>query len=79
MAKISDLIKYLEDIKKSKGDLEILRDITYLDRDYDLFGFEDLEGLCYIESCKKMENGFYDFEHHYEDPDSEDFNEYLIM
>lgn len=79
MAKISDLIKYLEDIKKSKGDLEILRDITYLDWDYDLVDVEEVMNLCYVESCKKMENGFYDFEHHYEDPDPEDFKECLIM
>lgn len=49
MAKISDLIKFLEDIKEKNGDLEILRDITYL-----VYDVEDLGDLCYLESAKKM-------------------------
>ena len=77
--KISDLIKFLEDIKTKEGDLEILRDITYLDWDYDLCDVEDLGNLCYLESAKEMEDGLYDFEYHYEDPDSKDFKRYLIM
>ena len=74
MAKISDLIKFLEDIKEKNGDLEILRDITYL-----VYDVEDLGNLCYLESAKKMTSGLYDFEQYYENPDPKDFKKYLIM
>lgn len=77
--KISDLIKHLEDLKAKEGDLEILRDITYLDWDYDLCDVEDPEGLFYVESAKEMEDGLFDFEYHYENPDPKDFKRYLIM
>lgn len=74
MAKISDLIKYLEDIKEKNVDLEILRDITYLVCDV-----EDLGNLYYLESAKEMTDGLYDFEYYYENPDPKDFKKYLIM